>query len=102
MCTDRTFHLRLAVLASIYILKPVGALNEHLCTEDDYTNDLPIFIEKRTICNYESSPVPVYRIKTMPATDYETKFCLKGQSLPFNVGFEQLSLSKLSLELLTD
>lgn len=54
------------------------AVHEHLCLEDDYTNDLPIFIEKRTICNYDTVPVLVYPIKITPDTDYETKLCLKG------------------------
>lgn len=57
------------------------AVHEHLCLEDDYTNDLPIFIEKRTICNYDTIPVLVYSIKITPekiSTDYETKLCLKG------------------------
>lgn len=54
------------------------ALPGHLCLEDDYTNDLPFFIEKRVICNYETGPVPVYLIKIMPDNDDELKFCLKG------------------------
>lgn len=56
----------------------IHAVHQHLCLEDDYTNDLPIFIEKRTICNYDTVPVLVYPIKITPDTDYETKLCLKG------------------------
>lgn len=56
--------------------------HDHLCLEDDYTNDLPIFIEKKSICNYETVPVLVYPIKTSPDTGQEAKlvfsFCLKG------------------------
>lgn len=60
--------------------KPVGGtVHENLCLEDDYTNDLPIFIEKRTICNYDTVPVMVYSIKITPDAP-GNKFCLKGQS----------------------
>lgn len=71
--------LLLVTLLSALIDAPIGATHEQLCTEDDYTNDLPIFIEKRTICNYETNPVSVYQIKIIPDTDDKTKFCLKGQ-----------------------
>lgn len=56
----------------------LASAHEHLCLEDDYTNDLPIFIEKRRICNFDQIPVHVYSIKITPDTDYETKLCLKG------------------------
>lgn len=67
----------------------VSNAHEHLCLEDDYTNDLPIFIEKRTICNFELAPVHVYSVKITPDTDYETKLCLKGCRLNklFNITF---------------
>lgn len=68
-------------LILIYLLtlpNQIHANHEHLCLEDDYTNDLPIFIEKRTICNYDTVPVLVYPIKITPDTDYGTKLCLKG------------------------
>lgn len=58
--------------------------NTHLCREDDYTNDLPIFIQKQTICNVESVPVDVYEIKYIePAVDpskpnYVHMPCIKG------------------------
>lgn len=53
--------------------------HEHLCLEDDYTNDLPVFIEKRIICNYESVPVPIYSIKLEPDLGLDSKLCLKGK-----------------------
>lgn len=59
------------------LVSGVDAIHEHLCLEDDYTNDLPIFIEKRTICNFEAVPVLVYPVKITP--DYATKLCLKGR-----------------------
>lgn len=49
-----------------------------ICLEDDYTNDLPIFIEKKSICNYDTVPIPVYSIRTSPKYD-DAKFCLKGE-----------------------
>lgn len=55
------------------------ALHKHLCLEDDYTNDLPIFIERQTICNFESTPVHIYAIKIMP-DNIENKYCLKGEN----------------------
>lgn len=62
---------------------PSDTVHDHLCHEDDYTNDLPIFIEKRTICNFDTIPVPVYNIKiTEPwamEANYQLKFCLKGK-----------------------
>lgn len=79
-----TNHLTLAwpILSVFLILafwtEAVAATHEHLCLEDDYTNDLPIFIEKRQICNFDQTPVHVYSIKITPDTDYETKLCLKG------------------------
>ena len=57
--------------------KSAPAIHKHLCLEDDYTNDLPIFIERQTICNFDSAPIQVYTIKTMPDSA-ENKFCLKG------------------------
>lgn len=57
--------------------------HDHLCHEDDYTNDLPIFIEKRTICNFDTIPVPVYKIKILEPwgmeANYQLKFCLRGK-----------------------
>lgn len=50
---------------------------DQICLEDDYTNDLPVFIEKKSICNYDTVPVPVYSIRTSPKYD-DAKFCLKG------------------------
>lgn len=70
---------QLALLSIVLANTTAEANHEHLCLEDDYTNDLPIFIEKRTICNYETVPVLVYPIKIAPDTDLRTKFCLKGQ-----------------------
>lgn len=55
-----------------------GANQQSLCLEDDYTNELPIFIEKRTICNYETVPVSIYSIKVSQDGPNDT-FCLKGQ-----------------------
>lgn len=54
------------------------AIHDHLCLKDDYTNDLPIFVEKRTICNYESVPVLAYSVKITPDADHENKLCLDG------------------------
>lgn len=103
MCkTKYIIKLSLVLAIKITLSTQVGALHEHMCTEDDYTNDLPIFIEKRTICNYDSGPVPVYQIKTMPDTDYETKFCLKGESLALGSDFNSLSLIKFDGEILND
>lgn len=68
----------------------LAGAHEHLCLEDDYTNDLPIFIEKRTICNFDQIPVHVYSVKITPDTDYETKLCLKG-------GYSQIMIDLRSL-----
>lgn len=57
---------------------PVPPTHKNLCLEDDYTNDLPIFIERQTICNFESVPVHVYTIKTSPDSN-ANKYCLKGR-----------------------
>lgn len=57
---------------------PTPVVHENLCLEDDYTNDLPIFIEKRTICNFDATPVPIYTIKISPDTP-GNRFCLKGE-----------------------
>ena len=69
--------IRLMQLASL--APTCVAIHEHLCSKDDFTNDLPIFIEKRTICNYDTVPVLVYPIKTTPDTDYEIQLCLTGE-----------------------
>lgn len=55
------------------------AVHKHLCLEDDYTNDLPIFIERQIICNFESVPIQIYTIKTMPDSVLNTEYCLKGK-----------------------
>lgn len=59
------------------ITKPIEA--GHICLDDDYTNDLPIFIEKRSICNYEGVPVLVYSIKLEPDLGLDSQLCLKGE-----------------------
>lgn len=65
-------------LTGIVSLQTTYAMHEHLCLDDDYTNDLPIFIEKRSICNYELTPVLIYSIKTAPDMGLDMKLCLKG------------------------
>lgn len=65
-------------LAQISANELVPTAHKNLCLEDDYTNDLPIFIERKTICNFESVPVHVYTIKTTPDNS-ANKYCLKGE-----------------------
>jgi hypothetical protein len=70
------------IIVAIHAIRPNGAdnapaLHKHLCLEDDYTNDLPIFIERLKICNSDTGPITVYTIKTVPDSN-ENKYCLKG------------------------
>jgi len=75
--------LKISVLYALCLLsttpESILSVHEHLCLPDDYTNELPIFIEKRQICNFDTVPVPVYSIKITPDPDYDTKLCLKGE-----------------------
>ena len=56
----------------------LAAKHEIICQQDVLTNDVPYFVDKRTICNFEVVPIFVYAVSILPNTD-NTQFCLKGK-----------------------